>query len=168
LSIEILKVFEFNLQLSKDCLLNHHSEEYNTLRILHYPKSTEKVKAGSHSDYGSITLLFQDLIGGLEILNQEEWMPIEGIEYEDTFPIIINSGDLMEIWTNKKYPSVKHRVMGTKRNEIESRYSIAYFCHPDRKSEIETFDSCLNEDGTSNYSKVNSLEYLLYKLNNSY
>ena len=142
---------------------------FNTLRILHYPKSNEKIKAGIHSDYGSITLLFQDDIGGLEILKKDKWISINNPnESKETFPIIINSGDLMEIWTNKKYPSVKHRVMGTKKNEIQSRYSIAYFCHPDKNCEIETVKSCLSENGKSNFSKVNSFQYLLDKLNNSY
>eukprot|EP01080_Neovahlkampfia_damariscottae_P009361 gene9361-1572_t len=139
LSLQIMKIFAINLKLDEDFFDKSHSEMFNTLRILHYPKSDEKVKAGIHSDYGSITLLFQDDIGGLEILKKGKWIPVRNPNVsEETFPIIINSGDLMEIWTNKKYPSVKHRVIGTKRNEIESRYSIAYFCHPDKKCEIKT------------------------------
>ena len=42
------------------------------LRLLHYPVITQQLKegqlrCGKHSDYGSITLLFQDNIGGLEV-----------------------------------------------------------------------------------------------------
>lgn len=44
------------------------------LRLLHYPPLPDKynikpgqVRCGEHSDYGSITLLFQDEIGGLEV-----------------------------------------------------------------------------------------------------
>ena len=46
----------------------------SALRLLYYPPLPEKslikagqVRCGEHSDYGSITLLFQDHIGGLEV-----------------------------------------------------------------------------------------------------
>ncbi|KAH8887362.1 Clavaminate synthase-like protein, partial [Thozetella sp. PMI_491] len=120
------------------------------LRLLHYPvlsstdASTEDVRAGAHSDYGSITMLFR-LRGqaGLEILTQENtWAPVPvsppGTENDPAPPILVNIGDLLSYWTNGLLRSTVHRVVfpgpgkGAVSGETDSepRYSIAFFCHP--------------------------------------
>ncbi|KAM0297558.1 hypothetical protein ACHAPM_009687 [Fusarium culmorum] len=120
------------------------------LRFLRYPppESTahteEDVRAGSHSDYGSITLLFR-LKGqaGLEVLTKDNvWAPVPvcpaGTEDDPSPPILINIGDLLSYWTNGLFRSTLHRVVfpteGSVRVQGETnegpRYSIAYFCHP--------------------------------------
>ena len=52
-----------------------HSENYTTMRLLYYPPlptSSEikpgQLRCGEHVDYGSITLLFQDPSGGLQVI----------------------------------------------------------------------------------------------------
>ncbi|KAK0635176.1 hypothetical protein B0T17DRAFT_482301 [Bombardia bombarda] len=122
------------------------------LRLLHYPPLTSistaessDVRAGAHSDYGSITMLFR-LKGqaGLEILTQDNktWAPVPvcppGTENDPSPPILVNIGDLLSYWTNGLLRSTVHRVVfppaGTSAIEgetgTEPRYSIAYFCHP--------------------------------------
>lgn len=109
-------------------------------RLLYYPShdaSTHDevdIRAGAHSDYGSITCLFQ-LPGqpGLEILTpQGKWAAVpvdpEG-DGEGRLPILVNIGDLLEDWTGGLLKSTKHRVVFPK-DEAGDRYSIAYFCHP--------------------------------------
>lgn len=102
------------------------------------------MRAGAHSDYGSITLLFR-LRGqaGLELLTKENiWAPVPvsppGTENDPSPPILINIGDLLSYWTNGLFRSTLHRVVfptdGSAGVEGETnqgpRYSIAYFCHP--------------------------------------
>ncbi|KAH7188745.1 uncharacterized protein B0J16DRAFT_337935 [Fusarium flagelliforme] len=120
------------------------------LRFLRYPPpestahSADDVRAGSHSDYGSITLLFR-LKGqaGLEVLTKENiWAPVPvcppGTENDPSPPILINIGDLLSYWTNGLFRSTLHRVVfpteGSAKVQGETnegpRYSIAYFCHP--------------------------------------
>jgi isopenicillin N synthase-like dioxygenase len=105
----------------------------------------DDVRAGAHSDYGSITLLFR-LKGqaGLEILTQENtWAPVPvtppGTEDDPSPPILVNIGDLLSYWTNGLFRSTVHRVVfgSTSANGVvngesdtKTRYSIAYFCHP--------------------------------------
>jgi isopenicillin N synthase-like dioxygenase len=124
----------------------------STLRFLRYPPidttshSAEDVRAGAHSDYGSITLLFR-LRGqaGLELLRKDEtWAPVPvcppGTETDPTPPILINIGDLLSYWTNGLFRSTVHRVVfptdGASSNAVQgetssgARYSIAFFCHP--------------------------------------
>ena len=71
----------------------------NTLRLLHYPSihpaifdKIGQVRAGSHSDYGSITLLFQDESGGLKYS-----VPMGLLWMLNPIPdtIVVNAGDLL-------------------------------------------------------------------------
>ncbi|KAM7204385.1 hypothetical protein V8F33_001687 [Rhypophila sp. PSN 637] len=125
------------------------------LRWLYYPPqsstdaSAEKdVRAGAHSDYGSMTLLFRRPLppspskvcsgagDGLEILTkQNEWVPVPvsppGTESDPSPPILLNIGDLLSYWTNGLLRSTVHRVVFPGTGIIgEARYSIAFFCHP--------------------------------------
>ncbi|KAI0446679.1 2OG-Fe(II) oxygenase superfamily protein [Xylaria telfairii] len=119
------------------------------LRFLYYPPpsatpSAQKsdVRAGAHSDYGSVTLLFR-LKGqaGLEILTaQGDWVPVPvcppGTENDLLPPILVNIGDLLSYWTNGLLRSTVHRVAFADSGTIDGestrdpRYSIVYFCHP--------------------------------------
>ncbi|KAF9776864.1 hypothetical protein IL306_004893 [Fusarium sp. DS 682] len=126
------------------------------LRFLRYPPpestahSPDDIRAGSHSDYGSITLLFR-LKGqaGLEVLRKDNvWAPVpvcpSGTEDDPSPPILINIGDLLSYWTNGLFRSTLHRVVfpeGSSAVPGETsdgpRYSIAYFCHPVGASLLE-------------------------------
>ncbi|KAI1799371.1 Clavaminate synthase-like protein [Daldinia bambusicola] len=126
------------------------------LRLLYYPPPSrtpeahpDDVRAGAHSDYGSITLLFR-LRGqaGLEILEPrtERWAPVP-VDPPSTGgnentaappPILVNIGDLLSYWTNGLLRSTVHRVafpstpeaLAAGESTADPRYSIAYFCHP--------------------------------------
>lgn len=98
----------------------------------------EAIGAGAHSDYGSITLLFQRMgERGLEIRDEKgEWKGVDvvpkGYNLEANAgvpPIVVNVGDLLEYWTNGLLKSTVHRVVMPETAE-KDRYSIVYFCHP--------------------------------------
>lgn len=110
------------------------------------------MRAGAHSDYGSITLLFQQTgQPGLEILTSEgKWAPVpvwpgdhtaktnaELPSTGSTFPpILVNIGDLLSYWTDGVLKSTIHRVVfplaerTLPTSASKDRYSIAFFCHP--------------------------------------
>ncbi|KAH6689588.1 2OG-Fe(II) oxygenase superfamily protein [Plectosphaerella plurivora] len=127
-------------------------ESGTILRLLYYPPTSDAaasdsdVRAGAHSDYGSLTLLFR-LPGqaGLEILTRDNtWAPVPvrpaGTESDPSPPILVNIGDLLSYWTNGLLRSTVHRVVfgGSKTSttivdgetDTGPRYSIAFFCHP--------------------------------------
>ncbi|EAA31480.1 Clavaminate synthase-like protein [Neurospora crassa] len=138
------------------------------LRLLYYPPAPssltaedkkgdgDDVRAGAHSDYGSMTLLFR-LKGqaGLEIQTREgNWVPVPvcppGTETDPAPPILVNIGDLLSYWTNGLLRSTVHRVVfpgaagsSTVEGETggEERYSIAYFCHPVGTMKLEPVPS---------------------------
>jgi len=78
---------------------------------------------------GSITLLFQDMAGGLQVLSPNGNF-IDATPLEDT--IVVNAADLLARWSNDTIKSTKHRVVEppTKAEVHPARYSIAYFCNP--------------------------------------
>lgn len=103
--------------------------------------ATVDIRAGAHSDYGSLTLLFQlPCQPGLEILTPETtWAPLPvlppGTEDDAFPPILVNVADLLSHWTNGLLKSTVHRVVSPECGG-ENRYSIAYFCHPVNDTEL--------------------------------
>lgn len=102
---------------------------------------TLDIRAGAHSDYGSITLLFQlPSQPGLEILTPSNtWAPVPVNPLNQAVPpILVNIGDLLSYWTNGLLKSTVHRVIFPKDGRGgEDRYSIAYFCHPLDEARLE-------------------------------
>ncbi|MEL6460135.1 MAG: 2OG-Fe(II) oxygenase family protein [Cyanobacteria bacterium J06621_15] len=166
----ILKAFSLALELPEDFFTTNHNQQNHTLRLLHYPALQQQpkpgqIRAGEHSDYGSITLLFQDDMVGLEVQTAtKEWISVPKIA--DT--ILVNTGDLMQRWTNDVFCSTKHRVVIPNHGKAKfSRYSIAFFCHPNEDTEIACLKSCqINKPPI--YSPITAGEYLLNRLQATY
>ncbi|KAK9464710.1 hypothetical protein V1512DRAFT_267738 [Lipomyces arxii] len=123
----------------------HDLKEFSgsILRFLYYPAvvtgdGTNEIRAGAHTDYGSMTLLFQRAgQDGLEVQSplSGEWVPIPALKAKDPSacpPIVVNIADQLSFWTAGVLKSAVHRVKfpieAVKRGS--DRYSMAYFCHP--------------------------------------
>lgn len=109
----ILQAFALALEVPEYFFTTRHNQKNHTLRLLHYPPletspKPGQVRAGEHSDYGSLTLLFQDTVGGLEVqTTSKEWIAAPSIPGT----VLVNTGDLMQRWTNHIFCSGLHRVM---------------------------------------------------------
>jgi isopenicillin N synthase-like dioxygenase len=153
----------------------------NTLRLLHYPpvlkevfaNNPDAVRAGAHSDYGSITLLFQDDIGGLEVKSPRgTW--VRAVPIKDA--IVVNAGDLLARWSNDTIKSTNHRVVqppesgSDELNEdmFPRRYSVAYFCNPNFDRMIEALPGTFGQESEKKYAPINSGEYLTMRLAATY
>jgi isopenicillin N synthase-like dioxygenase len=174
----VLEALALALELPVAFFTIRHNQHHHTLRLLHYPPlqtlpKAGQVRAGEHSDYGSITLLFQDEVGGLEVQTKNgEWIAAPTIP--DT--VIVNTGDLMQRWTNDIFRSTKHRVMVPNDYRVQrspmagrspSRYSIAFFCHPNHDTEIACLESC-QQGKAPIYPPVLAGEYLVSRLQATY
>ncbi|KAI4736842.1 iron/ascorbate family oxidoreductase [Aureobasidium sp. EXF-12298] len=149
---KLLQLFAEALEMPSDWFSSRHDQTKgpsgSIMRLLYYPSvpdtlapDEDDIRAGAHSDYGTLTLLFQ-LPGqpGLEIKTPSgEWesVPVDphGTLLSDPskpLPILVNIGDLLAYWTNGLLKSTVHRVIFPKdaRRGGEDRYSMAYFCHP--------------------------------------
>lgn len=125
----------------------------------------------AHPFSGSITLLFQDKRGGLQVRSPKgtfvDATPIEGT-------IVVNAGDLLERWANDTIKSTKHRVVepppkpeDADETEYPPRYSIAYFCNPNYERMIEAIPGTYESAGRK-YDDVTSGDYLIRRLTATY
>lgn len=93
---KLLSALAEGLGLEQEFFGKHVTAGDHVLRLLHYPAvpkavldTAPAVRAGSHTDYGTVTLLFQDMSGGLQVKTPEEvWIDIPPIEDA----IVINAG----------------------------------------------------------------------------
>jgi isopenicillin N synthase-like dioxygenase len=167
---QLLQAFALTLELPPNFFEDKHGKNY-FLRLLHYPPVAQtpqpgQLRAGEHSDYGSITLLLQDTVGGLEVqTRQQEWIvapPIPGT-------LVVNVGDAMQHWTNNRLRSTPHRVAVPldERAKI-SRYSIALFCDPNPDVELACLESCCSLDHPPVYESILMRDFLSRKFNATY
>jgi len=108
-------------------------------------------------------MLFQKDIGGLEVQDAEgAWHPVA----PENDAIVINTGDLMERWTNGKYRSTPHRVQ-PKQGDVD-RYSIAVFVDPDTQTPVKVLDSCLEAGERPNFPEVTAGEHIQERIRASH
>jgi isopenicillin N synthase-like dioxygenase len=140
-----------------------HGGENVTLRLLHYPPieaaQAQQMGAGAHTDYGMLTLLLQDDVGGLQVQdragNWHEVPPRPGA-------VVINCGDLLERWSNGRYRSTTHRVLP--RLQGRDRYSIAMFVDPDSATQVEVLPSCVSDGIPARFPPTTAGEHLQAKI----
>ncbi len=164
----ILRAFALALQLPRDYFVSRHNRQHFILRMLHYPPlpgqlQEGQTRAAAHTDYGTITLLFQDSVGGLEVCNQQgEWIPAPWLPGA----ILVNTGDLMQRWTNHEFCSTPHRVvLPTGPQAQHSRYSTAFVVYPNFDAEI----ACVGRDCRDPlYPPILTQAYVLGRLQAAY
>ena len=123
--------------------------------------SEPQTGAGAHTDYGNLTLLATDDVGGLEVRTRAgQW--IEAPVVPGAF--IVNIGDCLMRWTNNVYVSTPHRVVNRSARE---RYSIAFFYDPNPDAMVETIPSCVGEGEVVRYPPILAADYLTMRLNAS-
>lgn len=106
------------------------------------------VGLGSHTDLQSFTLLWQDMIGGLQVLNSnDEWIkacPVEGI-------FVVNIGDFMQRLSNDKFKSTVHRVYN---RALVDRISMPFFFGFNFNENIGVLPTCTDENNPPKYEPI--------------
>ncbi|KAI9169326.1 hypothetical protein LWI28_014814 [Acer negundo] len=121
-----------NLRHQRDVIDDICDESTCFLRLNHYPAcpiSAEIFGLVPHTDSDFLTILYQDEVGGLQLMKDSKWVAVK----PNQDALIVNIGDLFQAWSNDAYKSVEHKVMTNGKKE---RYSIAYFLCPSYDSLI--------------------------------
>ncbi|MBV6656373.1 MAG: isopenicillin N synthase family oxygenase [Devosiaceae bacterium] len=149
-----------SLELPEDYFSAGLEEPLHYCRILKYPPmpadaAPNQLGAGAHTDWGLLTLLLQDDIGGLEVRSSDgEWIaapPIPGT-------YIINLGEMFPVITNDLYKATMHRVLNN--HSDKTRYSCPTFCDPEYSYKVECAPTCMPENGEPKYPPMTAGEHL--------
>ena len=132
----LMRGFSVSLGLEEDYFANRFTTDPLTLfRIFHYPPQSENnIHApwgvGEHTDYGLLTILKQDRVGGLQIKSRDRW--IDAPYIPGTF--ICNIGDMLDRMTKGFFRSTPHRVQNVSN---QSRFSFPFFFDPNFDAQME-------------------------------
>ncbi len=133
------------------------------LRLLHYPpisKNSPSDLYGSapHTDFGCLTILAQDEIGGLQVQTREgKWIDVPKLEGS----FVVNVGDMLSRYTNGLLRSTPHRVINKSGKE---RFSCPFFFDPHTNAVVQP----LKGTGKPKFSPINFGEFLREELEASY
>lgn len=160
LARKLTRIFALALDLPEhyfDGLTTHPGAD---ALYIHYPPASPlstatdiDVGIGSHTDIQLFTLLWQDTLGGLQVLSStSEWLdasPIPGT-------LVVNVGDFLQRLSNDRFRSTVHRVYN--RTE-KSRYSMPFFFGFNADAVCQTVPTCVSEGNPAKYQPISCGEW---------
>jgi isopenicillin N synthase-like dioxygenase len=161
----LMRLFALGLDLEEIFFDSKIDRHISRLRIRNYPAQFTKplpgqLRAGAHSDYGSLTILAtEDKPGGLQVRNAVgEWVDVPVIPG----CFVVNLGDLMARWTNDAWMSTLHRVVNPPDDAgAESRrLSLVFFHNPNYDADVTCIPTCLKPGEAPKYPPTTSGEHL--------
>jgi isopenicillin N synthase-like dioxygenase len=143
--------------LAPDCRGVHTS----FLRLNHYPTADPAGDSADrpvglgihhHSDAGALTVLLTDGRAGLQVLKDGAWVPVDPVPGG----LIINIGDMAQVWSNDRYPAPLHQVLAM---ETQERLSLAYFFNPAYSAVIRPLPSTVGPETPARYRDLSWSEF---------
>jgi len=156
----ILQGVALSLGLKETYFEHHYTHDPLILfRIFHYPAQaadSEEWGVGEHTDYGLLTILLQDTVGGLQIKSNGKWVDAPPIS--DTF--ICNIGDMLERITGGLYKSTPHRVLN---KAGKNRLSFPLFFDPGFDAPVRKIENIslplITDDSSERWDKASVHEF---------
>lgn len=167
LGLALLPAFSVAVGEAPDFFTRRFDPPSTALRLIHYPPTpatppnladAELFGINPHTDYGFLTILAQDDVGGLQVRRVDgSW--IDAPYRPDSF--ILNIGDGLARWTNNAFNSTPHRVIN--RSAGRDRYSIGMFFDPNLDTVIETLPR-FADGGAGGYPPIRYGDYFAMRL----
>lgn len=170
--LEILSALSIALGVSEEHMRSLHSRAENEFRLLHYPSipasdlaDGSATRIAEHTDFGTITMLFQDSVGGLQVEDQAELGTFHSVESSRPTEIILNIGDSLQRLTNDTFKAACHRVTyppainAGDSVAIPERYSVAYFAKPNRSASLLPLREFITSATPCRYEDVTAWEW---------
>lgn len=161
-SARLLSIMAVALDLPVDHFDAHIDHHTAALRALRYPPLTASpesgaLRAGAHSDYGTLTILRTDGVPGLEVRDAAgAWRPVD----DEPGTFVVNLGDSIQRWTNDRWRSTVHRVTPV---DTAERHSMAFFHMANWDARIECLPTCATETDPARYEPVLAGPWLMEK-----
>ena len=173
LHLRIMRLLAVGMKLDdEDFFVKRCNQRHENLRLLHYPSvplpqpsndGEPIVRGAVHTDFGTITLLTQDRVGGLRARKLNgEWVNVPPVENS----IVVNVGDMLQRWSNDTLRATPHQVVdlqeANKDGIIPERFSIAFFCNANKDVTLDCLQQCSSEP--PKYPPINAYDYLIRRL----
>lgn len=161
-SHRLLASFARGLGEQPEVLARHFGTDHTSfVRLNHYPlvdvltagEAAEVTALGDqalhhHSDAGALTVLLQDDVGGLQVEHEGRWIDVTPIEGA----LVVNTGDMMQVWSNDRYRAALHRVAPV---TDRARYSLPYFFNPSYSTDYEPLPGSVADGDEPHYRSIN-------------
>lgn len=167
LAERIMALFAVALDLPESYFTDKIDRHTSVIRVVHYPAQSKppmpgQLRAGAHTDYGALTILYgDDTPGGLQVKSRNGgWHDV----HLAPGALVCNVGDLMSRWTNDRWVSNLHRVVNPPPEHAGiNRIAIPFFYNTNHDALIQCIPSCLGDDGEAKYPPVLFSEHYLDK-----
>lgn len=168
LAADLMRIFALALGLPErffDASIDRH---ISRLRVRNYPApevppEPGQLRAGAHSDYGSLTILkTEDRPGGLQVQDRVgNWSDVPHMPG----CFVVNIGDMMARWTNDRWVSTLHRVVNPPADKMAAsrRQSLVFFHNPNYDAVVECLPGCADASNPAKYAPTTSGGHLREK-----
>lgn len=162
----LTRTFALSLGLDEDAFDQQVRYPEISLTLNYYPpkpaqaeeegkQKTKTVAIGSHTDFQFFTILWQDTVGGLQVVNRDgQW--IRAVPVAGTF--VVNIADYLQRITNDRYLSSVHRVQGATAGK--ERLSIPFFWGFGLDESCGVLKSCVGEGEQVKYEEISCREWI--------
>eukprot|EP00658_Telonema_sp_P-2_P039794 TRINITY_DN28431_c0_g1_i1.p1 TRINITY_DN28431_c0_g1~~TRINITY_DN28431_c0_g1_i1.p1 ORF type:complete len:330 (-),score=62.59 TRINITY_DN28431_c0_g1_i1:199-1188(-) len=162
LSPRIMSAMLVGLECPPGRLLPAFERHSSYLRMNWYPPCPDPSAhraISEHTDAGALTILTQSNVQSLQVFHREKGRWFDVAPKPGAF--VINTGDIMQVWSNDIYVAPLHRV---KAQLSDERFSSPFFYNPSYDTEYAP----LNETGPPKYRPINWGEFRMGRFQGDY